>query len=154
MHAVRQKDSTRKGLHFQMSPRKDRRSIVKKRVQHLIKRGGSSVELFMRQTRAVVSPRKDCAHTDSSRRVNRLQNSAKVWKVASYNLEIVRTEIICANLTNNNPGGRLVRTQKLNSRASRGTVNPPTPWNNTVAVRIKLKSIGQSEASSQKNHPQ
>ena len=38
MDTVKQKDLTGKELHFQKSPHKDRRSIVKKCVQHLVKR--------------------------------------------------------------------------------------------------------------------
>lgn len=37
-------------------------------------------------------------------------------------------------------GGGSWEKRSRNSLANRGTVNPPTPWNDTVTVQVKLKS--------------
>ena len=125
-----------------MFPHKYKLSIVKKRFKHLIERGGSIVEIFLRQTRAAVSPRKDFANTDSCRRVNRLQKICKSksspittsgdWELKSF---VPISRIITL-------GGGWWAIRIHNSRANRGTVSPPMPckWHSRGMSSIKIYS--------------
>ena len=140
MHAVRQRDSTRKGLHFQMTHTKTDDQSSKSSSSILLNvaalvLNSSWGKPMLRccrgrtlHTLTAVEESTDCKNSTKSKRSP--ITTLGEWELGSF---VPISKIITL-------GGGSWEKRSSNSRANQGTVNPTTPWNDTGSVRIKLKS--------------